>query len=195
MRIASFTLKIPTLAERKKDIPDIARALLKKCCHENNVNVDFKDIPHDFLEYLMKSKIEGNIRGIEYQLERLLVFSNRDSNGKPLLKNRRGIPGLYLKQDENLIEPTRESRNVITFRDLENKPFDVLGPHFPGPLPFMKSIQAKVLEDAWRKYPTSLQASKMLRVTTSYTSRLRHGIEAKRQAAVVHKKKKRSSTK
>ena len=190
MRISAFPLRMPSLSERREDIPEIVAALLQKCCKQNNVFVEFKDIPPDFIDHLMKSQISGNIRGIEHQLDRLLIYSPRDSKRKPILKNWRGIPGLYLKETVTAVEPPR-SRNSITLGDLKNKPFDLLGADFPGLVPFLKLMQSKLLEEAYRKFPINAHAAKAMGVTASYASRMRRGLEAKRPKPKPEKKSKR----
>ncbi|HLE00646.1 MAG TPA: sigma-54 dependent transcriptional regulator [Bdellovibrionota bacterium] len=191
MRISSFTLRMPSLSERKEDIPDIVRALLPKACFDNNIHdVEFKDLPQDFLEYLMETKIEGNIRGIQHKLEHLMVYSIRDSRGKRNLKNWRGIPGLYVRDGDLPMNGPIGSKNSITFRDFISKPFDVLGPHFPGMTPFIKLIQEKLVEEARGKYETNAEIARALQLDASYTSRLRRGVSTPANG----KKKKRSTS-
>lgn len=92
-RIRAFTIRIPSLEERRDDIPEIIRAVLPKCCRQNNVFVKFEDIPGEVIEFLKENVPPGNIRGIEDQLSRLLILSPKDKQGFPLFKNWRSVPG------------------------------------------------------------------------------------------------------
>ena len=91
MRISTFPVRMPTLEERKEDIPEIVNSLLPKCCEENQVFIHFKELPEDFIEFLQENKIDGNIRGIDHCLARLLVYAPKDKKGRPQFQGWRSI--------------------------------------------------------------------------------------------------------
>ncbi len=166
MRINSFPVHLPNLDQRREDIPDIIRALLPKVSKENNVPAQFDDIPKDFIEYLMNSKIEGNIRGIVHQLDRLLVFSPKDENRRPVFTNWRGIPGLYIKRNTPKI---RTSNTPITLSEIMSRPFDMMDPSFPGFKDFISLIKEKIIEDAKQKHDGDYKKiAASLKVHSSY---------------------------
>ena len=127
MRISTFPIEIPTLQDRKNDIPDIIRSLLPRCCAQNNVPICFDELPHDFVEMLTESPVRGNIRGVEQQISRLLIFAPRDRNGRPILKGWRDIPGLQTKRNY-----TTQNRNPLTVKELLSRPIDLDGADFEG---------------------------------------------------------------
>lgn len=171
MRISSFPIRMPNLDERREDVPDIIRALLPKCCKYNNVFVKFEDIPGDFIDHLMRIPLKGNIRGIEHQLDRLLVFSQRDANGKPNLKNWRGIPGLYVKKNDPFSQIAPE-KTSISLKDLQSLPFDVVGSGFPGLKNFLGLITKKILEDAIHKHGRITEVAQVLHLAPGHVSTL-----------------------
>ena len=177
MRISSFPIRMPQLSERREDIPEIIRALLPKCCRSNNVFVKFEEIPQDFIDHLMRTPLKGNIRGVEHQIDRLLVFSQRDSQGKPILKNWRGIPGLYLKKNDSLHE-SPSKRTAITLNDLQELPLDVMGPDFAGLKSLLQLITKKTLIGAVKKFGRISEVAEELQLAPGHVSTLlkQHGI-------------------
>ena len=133
-RIAILEIKIPSVQERKRDLPEIVRAVLPKCCKEALVHVDFEDIPKDFIEKLAESPPSGNIGGIEQRLIRLLAHAPRDRRDRPILKQWRSIRELKLNAGEVIDLPTRP----ITAEEIKTRALDVVGkPGFSGVSEFL----------------------------------------------------------
>ena len=167
MRINSFPIQMPSLRDRSEDIPDIIKALVPKVSKKNNVPVKFEDIPKDFIEHLLNSEIEGNVRGIIAQLDRLLVFAPKDENRRPMLEKWRTISGLYAKPKKN----TRSTPDTgpITMDEIKKRSFDVLDPSFPGIKEFTAILKAKVVQEACDKHNGELKkVASVLKVATSY---------------------------
>lgn len=162
MRISTFSIEIPPLKDRLEDIPEIVRSLLPKCCRENNVHVSFEELPDDFMEFLATNIPPGNIRGIEQQLSRLLVFSPRDRGGRPLLTHWRMVSGL-----QQHASGKRSSRSSLTLGDLMSLPLDVVGPDFPGLSVLIDSIEERVLLDAKTKFTQNRQIARALKLSDS----------------------------
>lgn len=172
-RIKSFPIVMPPLSARKEDIPEIIQALLPKVCKNSNVVVKFEDIPPDFIQYLSKLPLEENIRGIEHQVERLLVYSPKDEKRVPSLQGWRAIPGLYVPRTEKKSDSSSaNNRKSITLKDVINLPFDVVGEDFPGLKEFNDIIEQKVVADAMAKHQKIGDRSAALGVSKSYTSTL-----------------------
>jgi DNA-binding NtrC family response regulator len=170
MRISTFIVDAPSLRDRPEDIPDIIRSLLPKCCEDNNVQINYEDLPADFIEYLVDSSgkgdvIKGNVRGIEHQLSRLLVYASKDKNGQPILNQWKIIPGLYLKRSS--VVNLRES---LSLKEIMNRPFNVAGTDFPGLKVFQDHIMKQVIQDTIKKYPSLREASKILGIPKSTLS-------------------------
>jgi two-component system NtrC family response regulator len=72
-RINVITINIPTLRERKTDIPVLIQHFIDKYAQENNKNV--KEISKEAYDYLMRYHFPGNIRELENIIERAVVMS------------------------------------------------------------------------------------------------------------------------
>ena len=167
MRINMFLVRMPTLAERKEDIPEIVQALLQKCCHDTGVFVGFEEIPQDFIDYLCNTPIEGNIRGIQNQIERLLVLSPRDRCGRPIFKKWRQVPGLLMKKSR---EPAEDATAALSVSDLMTRSTNVVGPNFPGLSVVIESLSNRILLEAMAMYSKNKEIAKALRIPESTTS-------------------------
>lgn len=161
MRISTLIIRVPSLAERREDIPEIIRALLPRCCRENSVYLEFKDLPQDLIEAVTYRIPKGNIRGIEHLLSRLLVLAPKGKDGVPQVKQWRKIEGLFPEQARET------SRHSISLPELMTLPLDVIGPDFPGIVKVMKSIEERILIDAAQKLHTNRKIAQALRVTES----------------------------
>ena len=73
-RLNAFTIILPSLRERKSDIPILANHFLKVYAEKTNPQV--KSISRDFLEALKKHEWKGNIRELKNIMERSLIVSN-----------------------------------------------------------------------------------------------------------------------
>lgn len=161
-RISTFCVRVPSLSERKEDIPEIVRAILPKCCRENNVYISFEDLPADFIEFLSENILPTNVRGIEDQIARLLVLSPKDTKGIPQFKHWRKIPGLQPFANGRSQRPSRAS---ITVKELVALPFDVGGPDFPGFCELMALIERKVILEAKTHFKTNRELSRFLKLS------------------------------
>ena len=73
-RLNAFTILLPSLRERKSDIPLLANHFLKVYGEKTNPQV--KSISRDFLDALKKHEWKGNIRELKNIIERSLIVSN-----------------------------------------------------------------------------------------------------------------------
>lgn len=162
MRISTLEVRMPSLAERKEDIPVLMESLLSKCCKKDHIYVDFKDIPRDFIDHVVEHAPEGNIRGLEKMLSTLLIKSFKAKDGRRILTHWRKIP--------ELMRPNPNGSG-ITFRELIETPFNVLGPDFPGLMKFTRMIQNKVLLEATQKFPNNRLVAKSVGMAESATLR------------------------
>ena len=75
-RLNVFPMKLPSLRERKDDIPELVMHFLKKYCAKND-----KPIPRiqtETIESLMNYHWPGNVRELEHTIERLLILVESD---------------------------------------------------------------------------------------------------------------------
>jgi DNA-binding NtrC family response regulator len=72
-RLNVIPFKMPSLRERKEDIPLLADHFLKRFCQETNKNIDH--INREALDELMLYEWPGNVRELENAIERAVVVS------------------------------------------------------------------------------------------------------------------------
>ncbi len=81
-RISAIVIKMPSQRDRKVDIPFICQSMTDRLKEENGKNINYNDFPQDLKDYLTSGEIEGNIRGIENHLIKLMSLSKTLKNGK-----------------------------------------------------------------------------------------------------------------
>ena len=175
MRITMFPIHVPPLSERRQDIPDIIRAFLPKACASNRVHVEFEDLPEDFIEYLIRNPVRGNIRGLQHQVDRLLVFAPRDKHGKPVLSRWKSISGFVVESTEVIHTPKKSNvpaDNPLTFTELMSRPWSVLNSDFPGFREALDGIKDKIIDESLRRFKTNRDRAKVLRIPESSASTL-----------------------
>jgi transcriptional regulator with GAF, ATPase, and Fis domain len=173
-RISTFPITIPALAERREDIPDIIASILPKCCADNNVYVTFDDLPKEFVDHLMNTPLRGNVREIEQNLSRLLVYAPKDRRGRPDFRRWNDIPGLTGKRSTK----SGPHKSTLTMNDFLSLPFNVVGDEFPGLDAFVELVTDKVLVDAMSRHKTLKELSKALDVSISKLSTARRRIRS-----------------
>lgn len=100
-RINEFIIRVPTLEERKDDIPLLAKHFLKEYCKENNRSI--KGFESSVMELLMKHKWSGNIRELKSLVKRSAVFCDDDIIHTKHLR-KAGISDVSLGESEIDIE-------------------------------------------------------------------------------------------
>jgi len=78
-RIATVTISLPPLNERKDDIPLLADHFIKKVSAKMKRNVSLKG---DAIEALTRHQWKGNVRELESVIERAVISSDTDMLGK-----------------------------------------------------------------------------------------------------------------
>ena len=73
-RLNAFTIVLPSLRDRKSDIPLLANHFLKMFAEKTNPLV--KSISRDFMDALKKHEWKGNIRELKNIIERSLIVTN-----------------------------------------------------------------------------------------------------------------------
>ncbi|MFB0519545.1 MAG: sigma-54-dependent transcriptional regulator [Acidobacteriota bacterium] len=82
-RLNVINIKLPTLRERKDDIPLLVSHFLQKYCQENNKRLCH--ITPEAMAYLWSYHWPGNVRELENTIERAVVLSTSNIIGKELL--------------------------------------------------------------------------------------------------------------
>ncbi len=140
MRISTFEETIPTLEERKQDLPKIVESLLAQILKEYpKKRIKYSDFPQDLKSHLNNPKIQGNIRGIENDVVRLVAHLPTDFDGKPdysewhkILKQRRhaGI-----------------ASNVLTVQKIKESKIDLDNGGYTNLKDLMQLLTDKVFEE------------------------------------------------
>jgi len=73
-RLATIIIKMPSLRERKEDIPLLVEQILKEIKMKYNKNI--KRISPDFMKYLISYDYKGNIRELKNLLEKAVILSD-----------------------------------------------------------------------------------------------------------------------
>ena len=73
-RISVIVIRVPSLAERREDIPMLIEHFIRQICQESGKPV--KEIDADAVEELCNHAWSGNIRELRNVVERLLILSN-----------------------------------------------------------------------------------------------------------------------
>jgi len=73
-RLNVFTISLPSLRDRKKDIPAIAEYYLRFFSRKSNNRID--GMSKDFLDHLQQHEWKGNIRELKNIIERAVILSD-----------------------------------------------------------------------------------------------------------------------
>ena len=111
-RINVFPIEIPTLAERKDDIPELLNYILKEIGNnkENNLPIFDDSAISALKEYIWP----GNIRELKNLIERAsIIFANKKINAKNIRENLLRINLPDFKEESNYVwEMTSELTNI-----------------------------------------------------------------------------------
>jgi two-component system NtrC family response regulator len=166
-RISVITIQVPSLMDRKDDIPEIVKTLLPRCCEKAGVYVQFEDIPEGFIRNLADNPPSGNLRGIENELIRLLLMSDRDKNNIPILSHWKKAGKAQKTQTWSI--PNRDE--ALTLNEIMTRPFDVVGRDgFQGYSKFIDSVTQRLIMDARKKYAKNSEIAKALDVSEGFVS-------------------------
>jgi len=116
-RINEFSIHVPSLRERKKDIRILAEHFRQEFNKRYDMGLDYPDSPH-FMSTLEFYDWPGNVRELEHDLKRCFIESSENKDGiiefaDDILEKLTGQKQHGLKNIENL---------NITFNDLPNNP-------------------------------------------------------------------------
>jgi two-component system NtrC family response regulator len=73
-RLNVFSIKIPPLRERKKDIPLLAKYFIKLFAEKMNKNIE--GMSKEFLSFLVNQEWKGNIRELKNLIERVVILTD-----------------------------------------------------------------------------------------------------------------------
>lgn len=168
MRISAFELQIPKLSERKEDLPEIIRHMITKALKDMpNKIIFYEQFPPDLNDYLTRDHIQGNIRGIENDVLRLITYAQPDSTGQLHLKDWKAILGVEPKiiRKKNPVVLT-EQLELSTFKEIET---NLLCESAVGLKALRDLFEKKLVEEAMKKNNHNLRLAALnLKIATSH---------------------------
>jgi two-component system NtrC family response regulator len=105
-------LHVPSLRERREDIPLLAREFVKK--HALQVKIDFDN---QLLEALMEYQWPGNVRELENLIARMVILRQGDTLSKADLPDDFGLFDPH--GDPNDSSDLRDQHQQVTFEEAE----------------------------------------------------------------------------
>ncbi len=123
-RLSTLTLNIPSLRERREDIPILANALYQE--KQEEYGRYLPPIPKEFINSLMRMEWPGNIRELQSYIERYVILASDPESVSELEKNNKLISKMInsgSQQNETAgsenTPPTQLTLNVKPLRDME----------------------------------------------------------------------------
>ena len=183
-RISTFVLEMPPLEERQEDIPEIIRALVEKAnAGSNSRKLSFESLPESLIGHLSRPDIPGNIRGIENDIQRLLIYSTKEMDGYVDISNWQRLLNLERSPKSGL---SRKSTNApISLDELLARETDLIDDNFPGIKEFLDLMERKILAEADKKKLTNAALSKYFAVHPTGVSRRRKTLSSARSGKTL----------
>lgn len=109
-RLMVYPIYIPTLEERKRDIPLLAHHFLNKYSKEQNKRIGF--FHSDIIQYLKSKRWPGNIRELENYIERIVSHVNQNTE----ILDKTTFPE-YLDYDIEKFNSNQESMEPLSLKE------------------------------------------------------------------------------
>lgn len=119
-RLNVIPIKLPSLRERKNDIPLLIDHFIEKHCHENGF--EKKTISPEIVDLLSQQNWPGNIRELENVIERAVIISPSDKieMGHIFLEEDSGVMEKE-KTDDILLNEKKIPSSGVTMAEMEKK--------------------------------------------------------------------------
>ena len=119
-RLHVFPLHLPSLRERREDIPLLVRHFVEKCAARMHKRIDF--IPDEAVEAMMNWGWPGNVRELENFIERSVILSHDNRLLAPLAELRREVTRrandsdttLRDRERDHIVWVLRQTRGVLS---------------------------------------------------------------------------------
>jgi DNA-binding NtrC family response regulator len=97
-RLDVITVQLPSLRERKEDVPLLLHHFIKKYCEENNKPI--LRVPPEVLKMLLDYNWPGNVRELENEVERAVVLSNSSDLMREVFRENLTLPPSRFRVEE-----------------------------------------------------------------------------------------------
>jgi formate hydrogenlyase transcriptional activator len=116
-RLNVFPIRLPSLRERREDIPVLVRYFVRKFA--GRMNREIETIPSETMHALMNWHWPGNIRELENFVERSVILTEGSALRAPLAELRKESPGanqesLENSEKEHILRVLRETGGMIS---------------------------------------------------------------------------------
>ena len=163
-RISTAILEMPSLKERKEDIPILSQSITSVLNKKNNKNISYADFPPPLQDYFKENNFKFNIRGLRNDIERLMIFCPLKPNGKLDYKKWKHILSYKDFQRGSEVE-NLELDQLMNFVASKIVKEDGPGLKYAKDL-FEKKIFSKVQSD----FPKNRDRAKILKISESLAS-------------------------
>lgn len=145
-RLNVFPIRVPSLKERRAEIPALTKYFIKKYGEKFGIN---RTISEDALDYLKSRDWPGNIRELENVVQRLLITAKGESISIfDVMKEVHVDMFEYLSKDDEGEDLLDESREI---------PLDVM----------VGNLEKRVIKHAYEKYRSTRKAAKAIGISQS----------------------------
>jgi formate hydrogenlyase transcriptional activator len=115
-RLNVFPIRLPSLRERREDIPLLVRDFVQKYSH--SMGREIGTIPSETMEILMRWDWPGNVRELQNFIERSVILTQGSALYAPLeelqRENRSGEQSLEVTERQHILRVLRETRGLIS---------------------------------------------------------------------------------
>ncbi|MCB0378715.1 MAG: sigma-54-dependent Fis family transcriptional regulator [Bdellovibrionales bacterium] len=171
-RISRFPILLPSLDQRKEDIPsiceEISRVLLPDFFGEKieQSMIPFESYPNDLIKHFLHRKNPFNIRGLQNDLGRLFVFCFDKQTNKFNFTNWKNV------LENNEIEASTKETD-ISLNQLIAKIAESAGDiNYPGLQEVKQQIDQKTIEYVFKKFKPLERRARALGLSNSRTSEI-----------------------
>ncbi len=145
-RLNVFPIRVPSLKERRAEIPALTKYFIKKYGEKFGIN---RTISEDALDYLKSRDWPGNIRELENVVQRLLITAKGESISIfDVMKEVHVDMFEYLSKDDEGEDLLDESREI---------PLDVM----------VGNLEKRIIKHAYDKYGSTRKAAKAIGISQS----------------------------
>ena len=171
-RICAFSIQMPSLNDRKEDIPHICRRIATKFRKQSKIPVSYDDFPLPLKEYFQRDNIRFNIRGIKNDIERLMILCPLKNKVKLDYTDwKHVVKNISVKNTLGTIHIMPENSDSMEISSLINSLVSHMGSEkWPGIITLKDKLEAKAFLTAYEKYPTNIKRAQVLGLSTSVAS-------------------------